>query len=207
MSQYEEDRMKFQTAYQNLKTSKLKFLIVFFFLLSACATIPQKTYEEAVSEWKSYKDVAKWMSWNFSYDMNRLDEGLRKYSHDNPMPVRSPQETYRLKTGVCFDAARFAQETLNRIAASYRAEIVYIVYEDSRYFKGSAPTHYVCSFWKDGKLYIMDYGTTAKSLMGIHGPYNSLDEYKKFCETWHPSKRKIKSISFGWPEAKKKVLE
>ena len=43
--------------------------------------------------------------------------------------------------------------------------------------------------------------------MGVHEPYNSLEEYKKFYETWHPRKPTIQSTSFGWPEWKKKVAK
>jgi len=192
--------MKFQINQKEVRRLKFKFLPLLFLILFACATIPVKTYDETVSQWRSYKDVAKWMSWNFSYDMKRLKEGIEKGSYDSPMLVRTPKETFELKSGICQDAALFAKETLNRIDASYQAEIVFIDFEDSLH-------HYVCSFRKDGKLYIMDYGTPTKSVAGVHGPYNSLDEYKKFYETWHPRKPTIKSISFGWPEWKKKVIK
>jgi len=54
--------------------------------------------------------------------------------------------------------------------------------------------HYVCSFKRDGKIFIMDYGTPYKSLTGVHGPYNSLEDYRKFYETHQPVKRHIESI-------------
>lgn len=192
--------MKFQINQKETRRLKLKFLPIFFLLLFACATVPVKTYEESVSEWKSYKDVAKWMSSNFSYDMGRLREVIEKYSHDILLLPRTPKETFELKSGVCDDAALFAKETLNRIDASYQAEIVFI-----DFIRGPIG-HVVCSFRKDGKLYIMDYGTPTKSVEGVHGPYNSLEEYKKFYETWHPGKPIIKSISFGWPEWKLTVI-
>lgn len=175
-------------------------LTIFILILFACATVPVKTYEETVSQWKSYKDVAKWMSWHFSYDMKRLKEGIEKHTYDNPMPVRTPKETFELKSGVCWEAARFAKETLNRVDPSYEAEIVFLDRE-------GLVDHYVCSFKKDGKLYIMDYGTPSRSLIGVHGPYNSLEEYKKFFEWNDPSRLKILSITFGWPEWKKKVIK
>jgi hypothetical protein len=188
--------MKSQSNPKGTGKLKHKILLILLFILFACATVPVKTYEETVSEWKSYKDVAKWMSWNFSYDMKRLEEGIEKYSYDNPMPVRTPKETFELKSGICQDAAVFAKETLNRIDASYQAEIVFIDFKDS-------PHHYVCSFRKDGKLYIMDYGTPTKADAGVDGPFDSLEKYEKFYETWHPWKPIIKSISFGWPDWKK----
>ena len=131
--------MKFQINQKGGGTLKLKFLLLFFLILFSCATVPTKNYDETVSEWKSYKDVAKWMSRHFSYDMKKFKA---EYSYDNPMLIRTPKETFELKSGVCFDAARFAKETLNRIDPSYEAEIVFIHRE--------ILDHYVCSFsWQD----------------------------------------------------------
>jgi len=192
--------MKFQTIQKKTIGLKFRFVTIFFLILFACATTPVKTYDETVSEWKSYKDVAKWMDMNFSYDMKMLKESFGKYSNDNPIPVRPPQEIFKLKTGLCFDAARFAEETLNCIDASYQAEIVFFEYQDSPLPR----SHCVCSFRKDGKLYIMDYGIPVKSVVGVHGPYNSLEEYKKFYEPRH---RTIKSFSSELPPFTRKVVE
>ena len=182
--------MKFQANQKKTRWLNFKLLTIFFLILIACATVPKKTYEEKISEWKSYKDVAKWMSWNFSYDMARLKEVKGK--DPNIVRPRSPQKTFELKSGVCFDAAVFAIKTLNRIDPSYEAEIVFMERDDGN--------HYVCSFKKGGELYIMDFGTSIKSVAGVHGPYNSLKEYKRFFEISYPRQTTIKSISFGWPE-------
>jgi len=139
------------------------------------------------------------MSRHFSYDMERYKESMKKHTFDNPMTVRTPKETFELKSGVCFDAARFVKETLNRINPSYEAEIVFIAREPHG--------HYVCSFKKDGELYIMDYGASYRSLIGVHGPYNSLEDYKKFHERNGPPKFKILSIKFGWPDGMKKAIK
>jgi hypothetical protein len=184
-----KEKMEFQINQKGLGTLKFKVLLLFFLILFGCATVPTKTYDETVSEWKSYKDVAKWMSRHFSYDMEKFK---KKYSYDNPMPVRTPPKTFELKSGVCFDAARFAKETLNRIDPSYEAEIVFIYRENI--------DHFVCSFKKDGKLYIMDYGASYRRLIGVHGPYNSLEDYKKFVERNGPPDQKVLSVTFGWPK-------
>jgi len=192
--------MRFRINQKDSGALKLKLLLLFFLILFGCATVPTKTYYETVSEWKSYKDVAKWMRLHFSFDMERNKEANEKrLTFDNPIPVRTPKETFELKSGVCFDAARFAKETLNRINPSYEAEIVHIAREPHG--------HYVCSFKKDGKLYIMDYGASYISLIGVHGPYNSLEEYKKFHERNGPPNFKILSIKFGWPEWMKKAIK
>jgi hypothetical protein len=192
--------MRFRMNQKGGKTPKIKLLLLFFLILFCCATAPIKTYDETVSEWKSYKDVAKWMSSYFSYDMRRFDESMSEWrSYKKYLSIRTPQETFELKSGVCFDATRFAKETLNRIDPSYEAEIVFIVRD--------IHPHFACSFQKDGKLYIMDYGATYQSLIGVHGPYNSLGEYWKFLELNGPPGVKIRNVKFGWPKGMEKHVK
>jgi hypothetical protein len=127
------------------------------------------------------------MRWHFSYDMERAREVKGK----SPIP-RLPEETYKLKTGVCYDAAYFLKDVLNRIGPSYEAKVVFI--ENSPY---PAVLHdFVCSFKKEGKLFIMHYGTIHMNLVGVHGPYNSLDEFKKFYERNHPKAIQVLSIRY-----------
>lgn len=192
--------MRFRMNQKDGKTLKIKLLLLFFLLLFGCATAPIKTYDETVSEWKSYEDVAKWMSGHFSYDKRRFDETMSESRSYKTWPsVRTPKETFELKSGVCFDAERFAKETLNRIDPSYEAEIVFIL-------RDTYP-HFACSFQKDGKLYIMDYGASYQSLIGVHGPYNSLGEYWKFLELNGPAGVKIRNVKFGWPKEMEKQLK
>jgi hypothetical protein len=146
---------------------------------------PEKTYDETVSEWKSYQDLVKWMENDFSFDKERYE----KFERTLPIP-RTPEKTFQLKSGIYIDAAMFSKETLNRVNPSYKAQIVILIIRPYGF------NHYVCSFRKDGKLFIMDYGTPYKEITGIHGPYSSLEEYKKFYEKHHPMKREIEAISY-----------
>lgn len=155
----------------------------------ACATV---TYDEAVSQWKSYEDVAKWMSIHFSYDNGRL--GYATGRGPSEVPPRTPEETFRIKSGICYDAAWFAKVTLNRIDPSYEAKIVWL---------RCAPVgHFVCAFKKDGKLFIIDYGTPYRNTVGVHGPFNSLEEYGKFYEQHCPTYTRVQSILY-WDEYEK----
>ncbi|HYA92808.1 MAG TPA: hypothetical protein VEK32_15080, partial [Thermodesulfobacteriota bacterium] len=61
---------------------------------------PEKTYNETVSEWKSYEDLVKWMENDFSFDKERYE----KFEGTLPVP-RTPQETFQLKSGIYIDAA------------------------------------------------------------------------------------------------------
>lgn len=144
-----------------------------------------RDYVEAISDWKSHLDLVKWMEEVFSFDAKRY----KKYEGTLPVP-RTPEETFQLKAGIYIDAAFFLKETLNRIDPQYGPRVVILMTRPPRF------NHYVCSFKKDGKLFIMDYGTPYKEITGTHGPYNSLEEYRKFYEKAHPAKRKIEAIRY-----------
>ena len=143
-----------------------------------------KTYTETISEWRSYQDLVKWMEKAFSFDTERY----KKYEGTLPAP-RTPEETFQRQSGIYVDVAFFLKETLNRIDPSYNARVAVILTRPPRF------NHYVCSFKKGGKLFILDYGTPYQEVTGIHGPYHSLEEYRKFYEGHHPIKRKIEAIS------------
>jgi hypothetical protein len=122
---------------------------------------------------------------DFSLDKERYE----KFEGTLPIP-RTPEKTFQLKSGIYIDAAMFSKETLNRINPSYKAQIVILVIRPYGF------NHYACSFRMDGKLFILDYGTPYKEITGVHGPYNSLDEYKRFFEKHHPEKRRVEGIGF-----------
>jgi hypothetical protein len=137
------------------------------------------SYEEAISEWKSYRDVANWLNANFSFNKSRQKEISKRLKKQGPsgLLVRSPVALYEESHyGYCADSANFAIKSLNKIDASYNARWVFIWNEKGR------PNHWVAAFDIDGKLHIMDYGTGKKweEMQGVHGPYDSLDEYREF---------------------------
>jgi len=68
---------------------------------------PEETYDETVSRWNSVEDLVKWMQNDFSFDKERYE----KFEGTLPVP-RTPQETFRLKSGIYIDAAMFLKETL-----------------------------------------------------------------------------------------------
>ena len=170
--------------------NKFRLLItpIFILILFACATAPIKKYEETVSQWKSYEDVEKWMEVNFVYDFGRYHSILGGKQTINP---RSASQTFALKSGVCTDGAYFAKETLNQINPEYKAKVVFINVD-----MNPGHNHYVCSFEKDSKIYILDYATAYSSMCGIHGPFNSLHEYKKYYETRHPINKDTISVTY-----------
>ncbi len=144
-----------------------------------------KTYAETISEWKSYQDLVNWMERDFSFDVERY----KQFEGTLPAP-RTPEETFQLKSGVYIDAVEFSKKTLNRINPSYKAQAAIIIVRPSVF------NHYVCAFRNDGKLFILDYGTPYKEITGVHGPFNSLDEYKRFYEKQNPGKRPVEGIRY-----------
>ena len=70
--------------------------------LFACALVRVKTYDETVSQWKSYEDLVKWMEKDFSFDRERYK------NFEGTLPIsRTPEETLQLKSGIYIDAAMF----------------------------------------------------------------------------------------------------
>ena len=182
------------------KLVRLISLLLLFLFLVGCATtsgsLKSRTYEEWLATCKDYKAVATWQDRYLVYDIQKLKENVYKAETKQPRtPTHSPEETFRLKRGVCADAAVFSKVSLNRINPGYKAEIVHL-------FPGPLPLidHYVCAFYVDGKLFIMDYGTTSRSTMGTHGPFKDLDDYvNNFYLRYHPNHRNLKWSRFGWP--------
>jgi len=181
--------MKLKTNQKGMMKSKLLLVPILTFILFASSTIKSDDeYDQTVSQWKSYEDVVRWMVIYFEFDMERykaVQGGGPRF-----FPPRAPRETFKLKSGVCYDGAVFAAETLNRIDPSYKAKVVFI---ENRPF---TENHYVCSFEIEGKLFIMDYATIYWSMRGVHGPFDSLEDYKEFYETHHPEVRDVISIRY-----------
>ena len=146
---------------------------------------PGETYTEVISRWKSHEDLVKWMERDFSLDVERY----KRFEGTLPIP-RTPEETFQLKSGIYIDAVVFSKKTLNQINPFYKAQTAVILVRPNVF------NHYVCAFKKDGKLFILDYGTPYKEITGVHGPYNSLDEYKRFYEKHHPKKRHVEGIGY-----------
>ena len=136
-------------------------------------------YQFAASKWKSYKDVAEWLDSNFDFDRSRQKTIRKRLKQQGPegLLVRNVESLYESRSGYCADSANFTIESLNKINPDYKADWIFIDNAVER-----KPNHWVAGFYVDGKLYIMDYGTGSKweDMQGVHGPYNSLDEYEVF---------------------------
>ncbi len=158
---------------RNPRVSAMFLFLVSFTMMTAFRGIAgaadSATYDQTVARWTSYKDVADWMHREFTYDT-----GKSKTVHG--WQPQTPEQSFKSKSGICQDGALFAKDALNRINPAYQAKIVFIKNRQG------PPNHWVTSFRADGKLYIIDYaaGGRWRSIMGVHGPYDSLDDYMRF---------------------------
>jgi hypothetical protein len=162
------------------------------------------TYPQAVKSWKSYKDVANYMQNNFRFDKARQHEyqkEFKKYKQEHYANLYDftiselslkPSETYNRGGGFCGDAETLVKDALNKINPNYNAKTIFI---KNQY---GPPHHWVTGFYVDDKLYIMDYGAGPawSQMIGVHGPYKSLDDYAKFLQTINAKNFKLESL--GW---------
>lgn len=147
-------------------------------LFAGTALGADNKYEAEVSKWKSHEDVAKWLKSNFVFDKSRQGQVIRQLKETGPENVltRKPETLFENRSGYCRDAAGFARDALNRIDVEHEARYIFI---KNKY---GQPNHWVTGFRVDNKLYVMDYGAGAhwRVMQGVHGPYESLDDYRNF---------------------------
>ena len=103
--------------------------------------------------------------------------------------VRQPTNLYDIRSGYCIDAAHFAQRALNKVNPDYKARLIYV-----KNIEPNENDHWVTGFYDKGQLYVMDYGAGPGwvSMEGVHGPYESLDQYQKFLSSLN-----IKTFTVG----------
>ena len=169
-----------------MKKIMLVVILIFGFVASAFGG----PYEDWLSTCKDYKDVAKWMQKNFSYDMTKLRK-VAGTTGQYPVP---PEESFKQKTGVCYDASLLIKQSLNTINPEYKAELIFL---DNRPYNTN---HFVCGFYLRNELWVMDYGTPVPSMIGTFGPFKDLDDYHKNNYLRYHPKVKSGKVDLGWPQ-------
>jgi len=175
---------------------KTKILSISLLVLTLFANnISANSYDDLVSQWKSHDDVANWLDINFKFDKSRQKQIIKNLKKNGPsaLLVRKPQNLFDYDNrGYCGDSANFAFTSLNKIDPSYNARWVFIKNNKGR------PNHWVTAFDYQDKLYIMDYGTGKKweEMKGIHGPYDSLSDYKDYLDSLSIPKFKAGKVFF-----------
>jgi len=158
----------------------IKLFAIFCFVLfqASSAHAEVGNYEAEVSKWTSYVEVSKWLNDNFVFDSGRLNAVISRTRTSGPsgLLARKPSSTYEQKSGYCTDSANFALQALNKINPAYKAQFIFIKNQYGQ------PHHWVTGFTVDGKIMVMDYGAGPewKGMKGVHGPYDSLEQYANF---------------------------
>ena len=174
--------------------------VLIIFGITGCQK--SKPYPQKVTQWKSYKDVANYMKNNFRFDKSRqyqFAKDLKKYKREHQGDMHdftiselslTPSETYNRGGGFCGDAETLVKDALNKINPNYNAKTIFI---NNQY---GPPHHWVTGFYVNGKLYVIDYGAGPEwsQMIGVHGPYNSLDEYANFLKTIDARNFKFESL-------------
>jgi hypothetical protein len=158
----------------------VRFLLAMFACLLS-VSVPaaaESNYDATVATWKSPDDVSKWLQSNFVFDKDRqaqVQQQLKATGLENVL-TRKAENLFENHNGYCRDSASFAKDALNKINADYRARYIFI---KNKY---GPPNHWVTGYEVNSKLYVMDFGAghAWSALEGVHGPYDSLDDYKNY---------------------------
>lgn len=160
-------------------------------------------YIEAISKWKSVEHINQWIGQNFHYDMSRAIKLGSKRNEGPKTTIFSPEEFFKVKSGICVDLSRFAFETLKKISPEVEAYYLMIDFEPIEIQGSIIRKHWVLAYKLQDQFYI----TADSKVPGtISGPYATIEEfitgYEKFRE------RKIESFKLlnDYKKTRKKRL-
>ncbi|AMO24145.1 hypothetical protein [Ramlibacter tataouinensis] len=133
------------------------------------------SYAEALAAWRGPEDVNAWIGAEFQYDMDRavaLSETAR--AGQPATPIIEPAAFYARPEGVCVDLARFAVETLRRVAPELRVRYLMIEFEPASVRGQVLRRHWVAVYENaDGIRVVAD----SKRPGIIAGPYQTLQQF------------------------------
>lgn len=160
-------------------------------------------YSEAISNWKSIEHINQWIGQNFHYDMSRAIALGSKRNEGPKTTIFSPEEFFRVKSGICVDLSRFAFETLKRVNPEIEAYYLMIDFEPIEIQGSVIRKHWVLAYKMKNQFYI----TADSKVPGtISGPHDTIQDfitgYEKFRE------RKIESFKLlnDYKKTRKKRL-
>ncbi|MCE7996558.1 MAG: hypothetical protein HEP71_31590 [Roseivirga sp.] len=160
-------------------------------------------YLEVISNWTSVEQINQWIGQNFHYDMSRAI-ALGSKRNDGPKTaIFSPDEFFRVRSGICVDLSRFAFETLKKINPEVEAYYLMIDFEPIEIQGSIIRKHWVLAYKLENQFYI----TADSKVPGkISGPFDTIQDfitgYEKFRE------RKIESFKLlnDYKKTRKKRL-
>lgn len=153
------------------------------------------SYREALAAWRQPEDVNAWIDVAFEYDTRRalaLSESQR--AKGTAPSIHDPASFYDNPKGVCIDLARFAVETLRRIAPSLEPSYLMIEFDPAIISGQLLRRHWIAKFQRaDGYYFFAD----SKRPGVIVGPYPSvgafIGEYAAFRRREIVSYRELES--------------
>lgn len=137
--------------------------------------IVPSSYERALEAWRTPEDVHAWIGLRFEYDMARalqLSEDRRGAS--GAVAIHAPEDFFASPSGTCVDLARFAVETLRRVAPETQPRYLMIEFAPVTMSGHTLRRHWVAVFTREGRHYVF---ADSKRPGHMAGPHASLREF------------------------------
>ncbi len=140
-------------------------------------------YLETIGRWKSIEHINQWIGQNFHYDMSRAIALGSKRNEGPKTTIFTPEEFFKVKSGICVDLSRFDFETLKKVDPEVEAYYLMIDFEPIEIQGSIIRKHWVLAYKLKDQFYI----TADSKVPGtISGPYDTIQDfitgYEKFRE-------------------------
>ncbi len=133
------------------------------------------SYKRALQLWKKAEDINEWVAAVFLYDKTRaMKLSPNRGTDEQEIPIYSPPEFFKGKTGVCVDLARFGVETLRIIDPISDPRYLMIEFDPIKINGHTFRLHWLVSFKRDGMKYFF---CDSKRPGHIAGPYHTTQEF------------------------------
>ena len=134
------------------------------------------SYDQALQAWRSPEDVNAWIAALFRYDVARVVSMAAPDSvNAAEREVYEPARVFAERSGVCVDLARFAVETLRRVAPGCAARYLRVEFEPVIVDGATLRFHWLVVFTGDDGLYVF---ADSKRPGHIAGPYDTLEAFR-----------------------------
>lgn len=133
------------------------------------------SYAQALQAWRTPEEVNAWIRARFDYDPDRsvLLSETQRAQRAGPA-IHTPEAFYVAPKGICVDLARFAVETLRRVAPQLKASYLMIEFDPVAIRGNVLRRHWVATFEREGKFYFF---ADSKRPGVMAGPYASTQAY------------------------------
>jgi hypothetical protein len=133
------------------------------------------SYAQALAAWRTPEDLEAWIGAHFEYDMSRalaLSESAR--AAGRAPPIHEPAAFFERPEGICVDLARFAVESLRRLAPGLKPRYLMIEFDPARLSGQVLRRHWIAMIERDGQHWFL---ADSKRPGTLAGPYPSVDAF------------------------------